>query len=221
MGLPIADAFGYSTDVTLNTGEIREKYEAIAPEFDRLEALVERLGIRSLRRSLFSQAEGRVLEIAIGTGKNIPVYGDRVRHLVGVDLSPAMLAHARERARQAAFPVELREGDAMDLPFAAGSFDTVTSSLSTCTFPDPVAALREMRRVVASHGRILLLEHGRSSRPWLGRFQDWRAEAHARRLGCRWNQEPRSLVEAAGLRVITGRRAFFGIFHLLEVRPAQ
>lgn len=180
----------YGRRLRLDHEEIRRKYDEIAPRFDRLEALIERLGI--------------------------PLYHEAIKSLVGMDLSPGMLQQARRRAGAATFGVELRVSEAETLPFEDDSFETVTSAMSTCTFIDPVAALREMGRVVRSDGRILLLEHGRSSNPWLARFQDWGAEAHARRLGCRWNQNPRDLVSAAGLRLISGRRVFFGIFHVLE-----
>ncbi|MBI4490371.1 MAG: isocitrate lyase/phosphoenolpyruvate mutase family protein [Deltaproteobacteria bacterium] len=105
------------------------------------------------------------------------------------------------------------------LAFPDRSFDAVASSLSLCTFPDPVAALREMARVCRPQGRILLLKHGRSDRKWLAGWQDRRAERHAKPLGCHWNREPQELVAQAGLKLTAARRTFFGIFHILEVMP--
>jgi len=204
-----------------STQAVREKYEAMAPQFDRLEAPAEWLGLRSLRRGLFGRARGAVLEVAIGTGRNIPLYNERVERLTGIDLSPAMLEVARERAGRARFAVDLLEGAAESLPFQAATFDTVTSSLSTCTFADPVRALREMARVARPGGAILLLEHGRSGSRWLARFQDWRAEAHAKTLGCRWNQEPLEHVRDAGLRLVRARRVFFGVFHVMEIAAGE
>lgn len=198
--------------------EIREKYDASAHLYDRMEALPEWLGLRRLRRELFRKASGHVLEIAIGTGKNLAAYpvGSEI---VGVDFSPGMLAIAAERAKRLGASVALRPMDAEHLDFADASFDTVTSSLSLCTFPDPLRALREMARVCQPNGRILLLEHGRSDRGWIGRWQDRRADARAEPFGCRWNREPLDLVTQAGLRVIWNRRTFLGVFHLIEARP--
>src|SRR5690606_6194815 len=184
----------------LTKQEIRAKYDAIAGAYDRMEAIAEWLGMRALRREAFGRARGRVLEVAVGTGKNLPLYPPEVEELVGVDLSPAMLEVARRRAAELGTDVELLEADAEALPFPDASFDTVASSLSTCTFPDPVRALREMRRVCKPDGQILLLEHGRSRSPWLARFQDRRADAQARMLGCRWNREPLELVSSEARR---------------------
>jgi ubiquinone/menaquinone biosynthesis C-methylase UbiE len=110
-------------------------------------------------------------------------------------------------------------GDAQTLPFRDKSFDTVVSSLSTCTFPDPVAALKEMARVCRPTGKILLLEHGRSDRERLGCWQDRHADQFAKPLGCNWNREPLELTKDAGLKVVRGRRTFFGIFHQIEAVP--
>jgi ubiquinone/menaquinone biosynthesis C-methylase UbiE len=203
----------------LTKQEIRAKYDAIAGAYDRIEAIAEWLGVRALRREAFGSARGRVLEVAVGTGKNLPCYPPQVEEIVGVDLSPAMLEVARRRAAKLGMEVELMEADAEALPFPDASFDTVASSLSTCTFPVPVRALREMRRVCKPDGQILLLEHGRSRSPWLARFQDRRADAHARVLGCHWNREPLELVRDAGLAVRRARRVFFGIVHLIVAVP--
>lgn len=203
--------------------EIRQKYERFARWYDLAEALPELLGVWALRRRLIRKAVGRVLEVAVGTGKNLPYYAKYAKtcRITAIDLSPAMLEQARRRARKLGLEVDFRLGDATALDFPDHSFDTVVSSLSTCTFPDPVAALREMARVCRPEGRILLLEHGRSDREWLARWQDRRAGRHAEIIGCQWNREPLDHVRAAGLEVRSHRRLFFGILHLIEAGPAQ
>jgi ubiquinone/menaquinone biosynthesis C-methylase UbiE len=115
--------------------------------------------------------------------------------------------------------ISLLKGDAEVLPFSDELFDTVVSSLSTCTFPNPVRALREMARVCKPAGRILLLEHGRSDREWLARWQDRNVDKFAKPLGCHWNREPLKLVREAGLKVHAANRRFFGIFHTIEAAP--
>ena len=138
---------------------------------------------------------------------------------VGVDLSPEMLARARARfAERDPTPTFLRM-DASNLEFEDDDFDTVVSSLSTCTVPDAGGVLREMGRVCRPDGRILLLEHGRSSVAWLARFQDWSAEAHYEKHGCRWAQDPLEVVGEAGLPVRRHRTSLLGILTSIEARP--
>jgi ubiquinone/menaquinone biosynthesis C-methylase UbiE len=183
-----------------------------------VEGIPEALGVWRLRRKLLQEASGKVLEVAAGTGKNFRYYpaGPRV---IAVDLSLEMLKVAQRRAARLKgnIPVTVMDGEA--LAFPDRSFDTIASSLSLCTFPHPVAALKEMARVCKADGRILLLEHGRSEREWLGRWQDRRAEKHAAFMACHWNREPQELTRQAGLKLIAGTRTFFGIFHLIELKP--
>lgn len=198
--------------------ETRKKYERLARWYNLMNGLPELLGIKNLRRRLFRQASGQVLEIAVGTGRNLRHYPKACR-ITGVDFSPAMLEIARKESHRLDLNVRFLVMDVEGLAFPDHTFDTVVSSLTVCTFADPVAALRDMARVCRKDGRILLLEHGRSDRDWLGRWQDRRADRHAKTLGCRWNREPLELVRQAGLGVIAARRVFFGIFHVLEAKP--
>ena len=108
---------------------------------------------------------------------------------------------------------------AQDLAFPADSFETVISSLSTCTFPDPIEALSEMGQVCASDGRILLLEHGRSSIGPIARFQDWRADAHFKKHSCRWNQNPLETMSQSPLTIVESSIAFLGIVTAIEASP--
>ena len=199
--------------------ELRRIYAEMAPQFDRFEP-VDRLITGRYRRRLFGRAGGRVLDVACGTGVNFPYLPPDV-DLVGIDLSPAMVARARERVAGLGLDAEVRQGDATDLPFEDDGFDTVISSLSTCTFPDPIAVLREMDRVCAPDGVILLLEHGRSSVGPVARFQDWWAPRHFEKHGCRWNQEPADLVAEAGLEAVAVDRALLGVVTSMVVRPTR
>jgi ubiquinone/menaquinone biosynthesis C-methylase UbiE len=109
-----------------------------------------------------SRAEGEVLEVAIGTGLNIPLYDPSV-HLVGIDLSTEMLDIARKRAVELNRPIELREGDAHALPFTDAAFDAVVATYALCNIPDPLRAVGEMKRVLRPCGRIILVDHIRSA----------------------------------------------------------
>lgn len=128
------------------------------------------------RMKVIPQARGRVLEIGLGTGLNLPFYDTgRVSELVGVEPSLTMHHLAMKRSRAAGIPVELVGIGAERLPLADHVFETVVSTYTLCTIPDPVLALRELRRVLAPGGRLLFSEHGRapdeSVRKWQTRIQ--------------------------------------------------
>lgn len=199
--------------------EIRRKYNKFARWYDFAQGIPELLGLRKLRRELLQRASGEILEVAVGTGKNLRFY-PKDRQIIAVDLSPKMLDIARKRAKELEIDISFLVMDAENLAFPDRSFDTVVDSLSLCTFPEPVIALKEMARVCRAEGRLLLLEHGRSDREWLGRWQDRRADTHAKQLGCRWNREPLNLTIQAGLKIISARRTFFGILHVIEAAPS-
>jgi ubiquinone/menaquinone biosynthesis C-methylase UbiE len=197
--------------------EIADLYADVADSLGRW-SWMDRLVTGRYRERQFGDASGRVLDVACGTGTNFP-YLPASADLVGIDISEAMLGHARAELDRLSLDGSLRRMDAGDLAFDDDSFDTVVSALSTCTFPAPVAALHEMERVCRPDGRILLLEHGRSSVGPLARMQDWRADAHYEKRGCRWNQEPVELVAAAGLPVLDSWTAFLGIVTGIETAP--
>jgi ubiquinone/menaquinone biosynthesis C-methylase UbiE len=146
------------------TGRVRELYEQEARHYDRRIAFFEKVLFGDGRRWVCSRARGDVLELAVGTGRNLDLYPPDVR-LTGIELSPAMLDIARRRARDLGRDADLRVGDAQALEFSDGRFDTVACTLSLCTIPDDRAAVAEARRVLRPGGRLLLLEHVRSTRP--------------------------------------------------------
>lgn len=201
--------------VEFTAREISQKYDRFAPWYDWLEGIPNLFGLSRLRRRLLQQASGKILEVAVGTGKNLSYYSRDCR-IIGVDLSSEMLKLAQNRAAKLSMNVSFLLADAGALPFSDESFDRVVSSLSTCTFPNPVAALKEMARVCRSKGKVLLLEHGRSDREWLGRWQDRHGDQFAKPLGCHWNREPLELVGQTGLKVHRAKRNFFGIFQQIE-----
>lgn len=201
----------------MSVDEIRDVYTEQADRMERMAGL-NRLLTGPYRRDLFGTATGRVLDVACGMGMNLQYLPEPVEY-VGIDISPEMLAKAEDRFDRLERGETLREMDAQDLAFPDDTFDTVISSLSTCTFPDPVAALREMDRVCKADGRILLLEHGRSDISAIARVQDWRADAHYEKEGCRWNQEPAAIVSQAELSVRAITTGVFGIITAIEAQP--
>jgi len=175
-------------------------------------------GVGRMRRELFSLATGSVLDVGCGYGSNFE-YLANAAHITGVDVSPVMLDMAREHARHLNLEVDLRQGDIEALAFPDHTFDTVISALATCSYLNPIAALREMKRVCKPNGRLLLLEHGRSSWGLIGRFQDRSVVSAIERGGCRHNQEPQQIIQAAGLRITSAHRSLIGIFHVIQVSP--
>jgi ubiquinone/menaquinone biosynthesis C-methylase UbiE len=143
------------------TQRVRHFYDKSAPRYDRQIKLFERLLFAGGREWVCSQATGDVLELAVGTGRNLRHYTDEVR-LTGIELSPEMLTLARREAAAIGRQVDLQAGDAQSLPFDDESFDTVTCTLSLCTIPDDNAAIHEAYRVLRAGGRLILLEHVRS-----------------------------------------------------------
>jgi ubiquinone/menaquinone biosynthesis C-methylase UbiE len=146
---------------TRETERVLRLYQKEAPKYDRQMSFFDRLLFAGGREWVCGQAAGDVLEIGVGTGRNLPHYGEGVR-LTGVELSPAMLEIARARARELGREVDLRVGDAQALELPDQSFDTVVCTLSLCTIPDDRAAVAEVRRVLRPSGRFHLLEHVRS-----------------------------------------------------------
>ena len=204
----------------LTIPQIQTAYDEIASQYEKRIWFDQHvLGVARLKKNLLSKASGKILEVACGTGSNLPFFpvGSEV---TAVDLSPRMLEVARENATQNGLNVNFAVMDAEHLEIPDGSFDTVLSTLSTCTFPNPLKALQEIQRVCRPNGLILLLEHGHSSLPWLAKYQDHHEYQHYEdHAGCRWNQDPLDLVQSAGIKIVRSKRNILGMFHSIEAMP--
>jgi len=154
------------------------------------------------RSRIAGAAEGRVLEIGIGSGLNLPLYAPNVSEVVGVDPSPALLSRAHDAAGRCRAPVTLLEGSAEELPLDDQSFDTVVTTWSLCTIPDVRQALIEVRRVLRPGGSLLLAEHGRAPEPRVALWQD-RLDPIWTRIagGCHLNRPMDVLLSNAGFRL--------------------
>jgi SAM-dependent methyltransferase len=169
--------------------------------YDPLSARWEKRHGAALREKLLAHAQGRVLEIGVGTGLSIPLYPP-VDELVATDPSEPMLRRARRRAAEARRDVTFVEAPAEQLPFEDDSFDTVVSMLVLCTVDDQQRALEEVHRVLRPSGRLLFSEHVRSEDPKLARWQDrlepvWGVVAN----GCHPNRRTLNAIRAAGFDV--------------------
>jgi ubiquinone/menaquinone biosynthesis C-methylase UbiE len=146
---------------TNRTERVQRYYDRSAGSYDRIISWAEKVLFGVGREWVCSRTRGEVLEIAVGTGRNLPFYPKDVR-ITGIELSPKMLDIARRRARELGREADLRPGDAQDLLFPDASFDTVVATLALCTIPDERRAVAEAARVLRPGGRLLLLEHVRS-----------------------------------------------------------
>lgn len=191
-------------------------YDRVARVYDLYDAPMDLMGGARRRRRVLAGASGRVLEIGIGTGRNLDHYGDGVR-LTGVDLSAGMLARAVRRVTATPPEVSLVRGDAQCLPFPPATFDTVTATCVFCSVADPVTGLREAARVVRRDGRVLLLEHVRPRNRLLGWFFDRLSPLTRRLFGPEINRRTEDNVAAAGLRIVELRRD--GIWREISAVP--
>lgn len=154
------------------------------------------------RKRVIGAAEGRVLEIGIGSGLNLPLYRPPVRSVIGLEPSAELLRMARRRVASATVPIELLEASAEAVPLDDDSVDMVVTTWTLCTIPDAPCALSELRRVLKPGGGLLFVEHGRAPEPGVARRQDlldplwWRIAG-----GCHLNRKIDDLISGNGFRI--------------------
>jgi len=164
-----------------------------------LDLIMRQKHLTKYRRAVAAAARGRVLEIGVGSGLNFPLYGKQVELVYGIDPSPRLLAIARRRATASGVPVELLLGSATAIPLSDNAVDTVVMTWTLCSIPDPLAALREMRRVLKPDGNLCFVEHGLSPEPNIEHWQHritpaWRRVAG----GCHLDRKIDELIRMAG-----------------------
>ena len=167
------------------------------------------------------RAVGDVLEVAIGTGRNLPYYPDGIR-LTGIDVSAQMLSIARDRAARLGREADLRPGDAQALEFRDSSFDTVLCTLGLCAIPDERRAIAEMARVLRPGGRLVLVDHVVAG-PRVLRAIQWLYERISVPLaGEHFRRRPLTCVRDLGFGIEQSDRFRFGIVERLAARkPAE
>jgi ubiquinone/menaquinone biosynthesis C-methylase UbiE len=192
----------------------RRYWDRKAGDYDREMAAWDRKLFGDSRQWACGRATGEVLEVAVGTGLNLPHY-PATAAVTGVDLSDGMLAIARTRAAELGSTATLRQGDAHDLPFPAESFDTVVCTFGLCAIPDADLALREMARVLRPGGRLILVDHVPSTNLFLRALQ-WLVERVTVPLaGEHFLRRPVAQVRALGLDVTEQERFKAGLVERL------
>jgi ubiquinone/menaquinone biosynthesis C-methylase UbiE len=182
--------------------------EAVVNFYDRwilppfLDLVMRQHQLAKYRSKVVAAASGRVLEVGVGSGLNFPLYGKQVEVVFGIDLSPRLLAIARRRAAAAGIHADLLLGSATAIPLADNTVDTVVTTWTLCSIPDPLVALREMRRVLKPGGKLLFVEHGLSPEPRVEHCQHrltpvWRHIAG----GCHLDRKIDDLMRSSGFDV--------------------
>ena len=203
------------------TDRLRSLWEQYAPRYDRDTSYYDLLLLGDSRTWACSQASGQVLEVAIGTGRNLPFYPRGIQ-LTGIDFSPAMLALARDRAAELGIDVTLLEADAQHLPFADNRFDTVVCTLALSSIPDPAAAINEMYRVLHLGGQLLVVGHVASLYRVVRAGQRRLERLSIRLAGDHQTRQPYPEIVAAGSTVDRRERRRAGVIERVRaVKPTD
>jgi ubiquinone/menaquinone biosynthesis C-methylase UbiE len=178
---------------------LRSRFFAMT--YDRQMTKVEKAGLRAYREGLLAGAAGQVLEIGAGTGSNLGLYGPAVESLTLTEPETPMLRRLERKVGEQAPGATVLRAPAEDLPFEDGTFDVAVSTLVLCGVDDQPRALRELRRVLRPGGRLLFIEHVRSSDPRLARSQDRMNGINRFVVGCDCNRPTLDCIREAGLTV--------------------
>lgn len=199
------------------TDRWRRRWNKQAGSYDRQMERWDRLLFGDSREWACSRATGDVLEVAVGTGLNLPAYPDDVR-LTGIDISQEMLDRARVRAEELGRKVALEYADAHNLPFPDDSFDTVVCTFGLCAIPDHATAVVEMTRVLRPEGRLILVDHVASTSLPLRALQKLMELATVPLAGEHFLRRPHDQVVAAGLHLEDADRFKLGVVERLTAR---
>jgi len=196
---------------------VRDYWDKFAPKYDREMGFMERVLFQGGRHWACSRAEGEILEIAVGTGRNLSYYSADAK-LTGIEFSPEMLKIARARAAEVTPQADLRLGDAQRLEFPDASFDTVLCTLALCSIPDDAAAVAEMKRVLKPGGRLILMEHVGSPILMVRLVQRLLEVLTVRLQHDHLTREPLDHVMSEGLEIEKVRRLKWGIVERVIAR---
>jgi ubiquinone/menaquinone biosynthesis C-methylase UbiE len=202
------------------TERVRRIQDKEAPRYDRQMGFFDRTLFAGGREWACSQVSGDVLELAFGTGRNLPYYPADVR-LTAIELSPEMLEIGRRRAQELSRDADLRIGDAQALEFEDGSFDTVIITLGLCTIPDDRAAVGEARRVLRPGGRLVLLEHVRSPSLAVRALQRVLDPLSVRFAADHLLRDPLDYLGGAGFEIVSVERLKWGFVERVIARKAH
>jgi len=198
-----------------------EPHPIFAAVYDWVMVPQDWLGLRKQRQEIVHAAKGKVLELGVGTGLNLPLYRE-VTKVIGVDPDPYMLKRAYARLKKAAAPIELCRSSAEELPFEEGTFDTVVSTLVFCTIPDADKAAREVHRVLKPEGTFQFLEHVKSETPVLAKAQDALTPLWKKLFGgCHLNRNTLALFQRNGFEITRLQKVKYDVVWRGTARPSS
>jgi len=201
-------------DLRNMTETIKRRYDRTALYYDWMDRMIS----DEFRRKALNLAKGKVLEVGVGTGKNLPYYPKGCQ-VTGIDFSSGMLARAKKKVHLAQVPVTLLEMDAQEMDFPDDTFDTIVATCVFCSVPDPVKGLEEVRRVCKPDGQIILLEHVRSEHPILGALMDLLNPVTLHLVGSNINRRTVDNIRKAGIKPASIEDRFGKILKLIVAAP--
>ena len=199
-----------------DTQTTKNRYDRIAPFFDVMEGMMEKMLFTDLRKILWQKVNGHhLLEVGVGTGKNFPHY-PAAAQITAIDFSEGMLEKAQQKTHNYTFNIDLRLQDVQSLEFADNSFDTIIATFVFCSVPLPLKGLKELHRVCKPGGQVLLLEHVLSDNPVLAKLMNWLNPLVVRIAGANINRKTVTSVKAIGFQKVHVDSVSGGIVKIIE-----
>ena len=183
--------------MTNETDIIKKRYDRIAPYFDKIEGMMEKMMLGDLRDSLWQKVAGEtILEAGVGTGKNFPYYP--AKSMTAIDFSPAMIKEAEKKRQDLGVVVDLSIMDVQLLDFPDNHFDSIVATFLFCSVPGPRQGLLELKRVCKPGGEVLLLEHVLSTNKFAASIMHLLNPLIVRLFGANINRETIKTVQRCG-----------------------
>jgi ubiquinone/menaquinone biosynthesis C-methylase UbiE len=198
----------------------KEKYNRNAHRYDLMELFPETFFLGRFRKKLFAHVRGKkILEVGVGTGKNIPYYPKEIA-VTAIDFSEEMMKRAHKKANELHSTVDLQMMDIESMQFESNSFDAVIATFVFCSVPDPIRGLKEVRRVLTPAGHFYATEHVRPYSLFFGKLFDTLAPFVERRTGVNINRNTINNIRIAGFDIERETNLLFDIFKFIIAQPA-
>ncbi len=204
------------------TLKVQKKYDRISYFYDFLENIIEKSRFSKWRKELLKNLKGNILEIGVGTGKNLKYYNKNAK-ITGIDISPKMLERAKKKIKELKNKnIRLLLMDAQNLKFKPNTFDYIVNTFVLCSVPEPVKVLKEMKKVLKKNGKILMLEHVKSNHFLIKIFQHIHNPITKILFGFNVNRDTIKNIKKAGFKNIKQKNlAFFDVFKRIEIKNCE
>ena len=199
-----------------NTEKIKKRYNRAAKFYDIIENPMEMMALKKWRIELMKELKGKVLEVGVGTGKNIEHYPPNI-DITAIDFSEKMLKKAYEKAVKFDKKVKLINMDAQNMNFPDNTFDVIFTTCVFCSVPDPILGLKELRRVCKPNGKIIMVEHVRSEKKVLAVIMDILNPIVVNTYGANINRKTLDNVNIAGFINVSSKNLYSDIVKKIEI----